>query len=115
MLGTRLHGRARQRRFQLARAYGYLCQAEVQNLGMATPGHEDIRGLDVAMDNSFGVGGIETVGDFNGQVQDEACLQRRTRDAMLQRHSIQKFHGNECLPVLIVNFVDRADIRMVQR
>jgi hypothetical protein len=33
---------------------------------------------------------------------------------MLQCDSIQKFHGNKSLPVLVVNFVDRADVGMVQ-
>src|ERR1022692_979111 len=35
--------------------------------------------------------------------------------SVLQRHSVQKLHGDEGLPMLIVNFVDGADVRMVQR
>ena len=33
---------------------------------------------------------------------------------MLQRHAIQKLHGDERFAVLFVNFVDRADVGMVQ-
>jgi hypothetical protein len=33
---------------------------------------------------------------------------------MLQRHALQKFHGDERLPMLVVNFVDGADVRMIQ-
>src|SRR5215470_1046677 len=33
---------------------------------------------------------------------------------MFQRHPIQKLHDNERLPVLVVNFVDRADVWMIQ-
>ena len=34
---------------------------------------------------------------------------------MLQGHAVQKLHGDERLAVLLANFVDRADIGMIQR
>src|SRR5271154_7028337 len=34
---------------------------------------------------------------------------------MLQRQSIQKLHGDECLAVLVVDFVDGADVGVIQR
>ena len=34
---------------------------------------------------------------------------------MLQRHAIQKLHGNKRLPIFFANVMNRADIRMVQR
>ena len=37
------------------------------------------------------------------------------RDLVLQRHAIQKLHGNKGLAVLVVNFVDGANVGMVQR
>ena len=33
---------------------------------------------------------------------------------MLQRHAIEKLHGDEGLPVLLADFVDGADVGMVQ-
>src|ERR1700674_1501203 len=33
---------------------------------------------------------------------------------MLQRQPVQKFHRDERSAVLLVNFVDRADVRMIQ-
>ena len=41
-------------------------------------------------------------------------LQRPPRDAVLQRHAIQKLHGDERLAVLLADFVDGADVGMVQ-
>ena len=38
----------------------------------------------------------------------------RPRNAILQRQPVQKLHGDERFAVLIVNFVDRADVRMIQ-
>ena len=43
-----------------------LSQSEIQNLGMASLGHENVGGLDVAMNNPLGMCGIEGVGDFDG-------------------------------------------------
>ena len=34
---------------------------------------------------------------------------------MLQCHAIQRLHGDECLPVMLINFINRADLRMIQR
>jgi hypothetical protein len=36
-----------------------LGEAEIENLGVAVPGDEDIGGLDVPMDDTLAVGGIE--------------------------------------------------------
>jgi len=40
---------------------------------------------------------------------------RTPADAMLQRQPVQKLHGDERVAVLIVDFVDRANVGMVQR
>ena len=34
---------------------------------MSPLGHEDIGGFDVAVDDAFGVGGVERIGNLNGQ------------------------------------------------
>ena len=36
-------------------------------------------------------------------------------DAVLQRHAVQKLHGDEGLAVLLADVVNRADVGMVQR
>ena len=42
-----------------------LRQSEIKNLGMATLGDEDVCRLDVAVDNTFSVSGVERVGDID--------------------------------------------------
>src|SRR5882672_11761421 len=81
---------------------------------MATLGDEQVGGFDVAMDNAFGMGGIERVGDFNGQRQRRFVVQWAPRYAMLQCHAIKELHGNEALAMLIIDFVDSTNVRMVQ-
>src|ERR1700730_17855248 len=75
---------------------------------------EDVCGLDVSMNDPCRMSRIEPVGNVYGQWQQQFSLQRLSRYAELQRHPIQELHGNERLPMLIVNFVDRADVGMIQ-
>jgi hypothetical protein len=34
---------------------------------------------------------------------------------VLERHPVQKLHGNEGSPFVLANVIDRADIRVIQR
>ena len=47
----------------------YFGEAEVENFGVAALGDENIRRLDVAVDDALGVRGIERVGNFDGEVR----------------------------------------------
>ena len=50
--------------------------AEVEDLRVLAGGNKDVGRLDVAMHDSGGVGGGESVGDFDGQVQRQFQLKR---------------------------------------
>ena len=54
-------------------------QSEVENLGMPALGDEDVRGLDVAMNDAFGVRGIQRVGNLDGQVESSVSISRAGR------------------------------------
>ena len=82
---------------------------------MAALRHENIRGLDIAVDDALCVCRIERVGDLDRQAYQHIGVDRPAGDAVLQRHAVQKLHGDERLAVLVVNFVDGADVGMVER
>ena len=92
-----------------------LRQSEVKNFGIATFRDEDVCRLDVPMNDSSGVSRIQCVGDFDGEGEKDFHFQRTPRDPVLQRHTVQKLHRNEGLVTMFTDFVDRADIGMVER
>ena len=81
---------------------------------MPALGDEDVRRLDVAMDNAGGVSRIQCVGDFDSKREQSLSFERTARYAVLQRHPVQKLHGDERLIIVFADFVDRADVGMVQ-
>jgi hypothetical protein len=89
-------------------------QPKVQNLGVSALSDKDIGRLDVPVDDAFCVGCVERVRNLDSQRQDQLGFHRSPIDAMLQSQPIQKFHGNERFAMLVVNFVDGADVGMVQ-
>src|SRR6266849_1139520 len=93
---------------------GYFCQPKVENLGVPTLGHENVCGLDVPMNDTLRVSRVQSVGDLDPERQHYLHVQGPTGDAVLQGHSVEKLHRDECFAVLVVNFVNRADVGMVQ-
>src|ERR1700751_1778926 len=99
-----------------SRAFGCtnLSQPEIQNLGVTALRHEDVCWLDIPVDDSCRVSGIERVGDLDAKRQDGIDLQRLATDAVFERRAIQKLHRNKRLTILLPDFIDRAYVGMVQ-
>ncbi len=86
---------------------------------MAAFSDEDVCRLDVAVDNAFGVGCVEGVSDFDGQLEQGVVIERAACDGVLESHAVQELHGDEGLRLVFlgqvfVDFVNGADIGMVQ-
>ena len=82
---------------------------------MPARGDEDVGGLDVAMNDALGVRCVERVGDFDGQSEERLVVERASGDAMLEGRALEKLHGDEGLAFVPADFVDGADVGMVQR
>ena len=81
---------------------------------MPTLGDENVGGFDVPMDDPRRMRRIERVGDLNGKRQEQIGFQWTSGDAVLQHYAIQILHGDEGLPIVLADVVDRADVGMVQ-
>jgi hypothetical protein len=92
----------------------HLGQPEVQHLGLAAGGDEDIGGLDVAMDDAAPVRGVEGVGYLNGEVEEEPQGKRAAGDLLVQQLAFEELHGEEGLVLMLLDGVDGADAGMVQ-
>ena len=64
---------------------------------------------------AFGVSGIERIRRLDANVEQFIEGESAGGDPMLQGLALEKFHGNEGFAAGIVNFIDRADVRMIQR
>ena len=92
-----------------------LGEAEIQNLGVAALGHKNICGLDIAMDDAFGVRRVQSISHFDGDLQNALQLHGAAGDGVFESHAIEEFHGDERFAVLDSDVVDGADIRVIQR
>ena len=91
-------------------------QAEVHDLGITAPCHEDIRRLDVAMHDGFRVSGVKGIGDvsmFRGALQ--AGHEPLCSDHVLEGSSFQQLHHDEPPLLVFSEIIHGADVGMVQR
>src|SRR5579863_2647014 len=93
---------------------GNFGEAEIENFGVAAFGHEDVCGLDIAVNDAFGVGGVEGVRDFDSQVEEQVQLHGTASDEVLQSLAFEALHGDEGASVFFADVVDGADVGMVE-
>src|SRR4029077_7721116 len=93
---------------------GEFGQTEIEDFGVAALGDEYVCGLDVAVDDAFRVGGFERVGNFDSPVEDLLERLWLATDVMFQRVAFEELHGDEGDAILVANFVNCADVRMIE-
>src|SRR6266436_6802528 len=97
------------------RLRGDLRQTEIENLRLTSIRDEDVRGLDVPMDDALRMCRVESVGNLDAQIEHRFDLQRLASDPVPECLAFQQLHGDEGSPIGLINLVDRADVRVVQR
>src|SRR5246127_1299018 len=93
---------------------GELGETEIENLGMPAFGDKNIGGLDVTMNDAFAMSGIESVGHFNRQAEQNVGIERFSANTMLQGNALKKLHGDERLAILLADVVDGANVWVIQ-
>src|SRR5579863_6827447 len=81
---------------------------------MSALGYEDVRGLNVAMNDASRVSGVERVGHFDGKRQQQIGFEGMAGDAILQHDTIEKLHGDKRLAILLADVINGADVGVVQ-
>jgi hypothetical protein len=82
---------------------------------MAAGRDEDVRGFDIAMDDSLRVRRIECVRNLDAELDNAVELERMAFDEMFEGLTFEQLHHEELLSFVFADVVDRADVRMVQR
>jgi hypothetical protein len=91
-----------------------LGEAEVHHLHVTALGHENIRGLDVAMHDALRVRRVEGVGDLDADIDNLGNLEHAAAEAIVERVSLHPLHDDERLALMFTDVVNRADVGVVQ-
>jgi len=75
---------------------------------------EDVGELNIAVDNTFGVSGIERVGNLDSERKHRLQFHGTIPDQVLQGCAIEKLHHNEELAFMLTNLVYHTDIGMAE-
>ena len=90
-------------------------QAEIENLGVTAIGDKNVRRLDIAMHDPFAVRGFQRVGNFNREVSRRSCSIGRPSIRCFNVWPGQALHHDEQVSFVFADFVDGADVGMIQR
>ncbi len=108
--------RLRRRRGQRGGRLGprELGQAEVEDLDAAVVRHEDVLGLEIAVDDALLVRGAEAAGDLERVVDGLARRDRAAGELLAQGRSLEQLRDDVRRAVVRADVVDRHDVRMVE-
>ena len=90
-------------------------QPKIEDLYPTPVCHKNIRWLDIAMNDSFGVRSFQSVGHLHRKFEQQLGFHWLAIDAVLQCLTFEQFHRDEVPPISLTDFVNSADIRMVER
>ena len=66
------------------------------------------------MHDAFGVCGLKRVGKLHAEGQQRFDVERTTTDAISERLAVQQLHDDKMLRLVLLDAVNRADVRMIQ-
>ena len=107
--------RSRHRVCGRIRGRQHFREAEVEHLGLTAIGDHDVGWFDVAMDDSRGMGDRERVGNLLGELDRALQGQAGPGNHLVERTAAHELHDEEVDPVGVIHFVDRDDVRVVER
>ena len=92
-----------------------LGQAKIQNLRLSAIRHEDVRWLDIPMDDPGGMSDIQGLGELCAEFQDFVAFEAPLfQKSCLECLSLDQFHHDEGLAFVLADFVNRTDVGMIE-
>ncbi len=88
----------------------HLGKTEIEDLDATARSDEDVRRLDVAMDDAGGMRGVQRVGNLDPCAEPRIYTERAGGEPILQRRTLQVLHDDERKPVLLADVMDGADV-----
>src|SRR5215468_109017 len=85
-------------------------QPEIENFCLNSIRDKDVCWLDVPMNDTFRMCGVQGSRDLDAQIEHRLNFQGFACDLVPERLPLQQFHCDEASPIRLVNFVDRADM-----
>ena len=67
------------------------------------------------MQDAFGVRSVERIGNLRSDVEQSPQVDRPPRQAAIERLAVEQLHREIELAFVLIEAVDRADVRMIQR
>ena len=90
-------------------------QSEIHHDRTALAGDHDVGRFDVAVDGAVVVGFLEPLGHLNPEFDQSVDIERTLADHRRQLAPFEIGHGDEGLPVHFVDFIDGANVGVIQR
>src|SRR5882762_7452286 len=87
-----------------------LRQSKIENLHLSRLGDKNIGGLDVPMHNPLSMSGGETLRNLDSNCKRLINLQWSIANQILEGFAFQKLHADKGLALVIVDFIDGADV-----
>jgi hypothetical protein len=84
------------------------------SFSLSALGQEDVRGLDVAMDDALRVRRLQPVGNLNAQFENLIGSHRLARYPMAEGLALQQFHHEEGRAIMLADIVQGTDVRVTQ-
>ena len=96
-------------------AWRELGQAEIKKLRVSSVADDDVGRLDVPVDHTLGMRGIEGVRQLHANIDDPPRLERPGAEMLLQGVSLNDLHHDERSACILTDVMHRTNVGMVQR
>lgn len=90
-------------------------QAKIENLGLSTLIDNDVGGFDIPVNDAPLMRCGQRIGQLDSNGEGAFHIQRPPPYHLLEAFAFEVLHDDEMQPTVLVDFIDRADVRVVKR